>query len=288
MFKIDLHSHSTISDGTYTPSELVAYAAGQGVDVMALTDHDDLGGLDEARAAAEQCGMGFVNGVEISVSWNNRTIHVVGLRVDPAHSGLQAGLAAIRAGRMTRAEAMAADLDKAGVAGSLAGALGYARERVISRTHFARFLVAQGHAKDLKSVYRKYLVKGKPGFVAHRWADMADAISWIRGSGGVAVLAHPGRYDIGRPTLHKLFADFKAAGGEAAEVVSGSHTPDQYATFADMVNEYGLRASAGSDYHGPAHNYFDMGRLSPLPAGCVPVWRDWPELPRLADEHACA
>jgi len=272
MPKIDLHSHSTVSDGTYTPAELVRYAAAQGVEVMALTDHDDLGGLEEARVAAGEQGIRLVNGVEISVSWNGRTIHIVGLRVDPSHAELQAGLENIRAGRLTRAAAIAAELDKVGISGSLEGARAYALERIISRTHFARFLVANGHAKDVKTVFKKFLVKGKPGHVSHRWADMAEAIGWIKSSGGIAVLAHPGRYDIGKMTLHALFAAFKEAGGEAVEVVSGSHTPDQYRLFAEFAKQYGLLSSVGSDYHGPTHNYFDMGRLPPLPAGCVPVW----------------
>ncbi|MEN6586933.1 MAG: 3',5'-nucleoside bisphosphate phosphatase [Sulfuricella sp.] len=272
MPKIDLHSHSTVSDGTYTPTELVRYAAAQGVEVMALTDHDDLGGLDEARVAAGEQGILLVNGVEISVSWNGRTIHIVGLHVDPAHAELQAGLENIRAGRLTRAVAIAAELDKVGISGSLEGARKYAAQRILSRTHFARFLVANGHAKDVKTVFKKFLVKGKPGHVSHRWADMAEAIGWIKSSGGIAVLAHPGRYDIGKMTLHALFAAFKEAGGEAVEVVSGSHTPDQYRLFAEFAKQYGLLSSAGSDYHGPSHNYFDMGRLPPLPAGCDPVW----------------
>jgi len=272
MPKIDLHSHSTVSDGTYTPTELVRYAAAQGVEVMALTDHDDLGGLEEARAAAAEQSIRLVNGVEISVSWNGRTIHIVGLGVDPAHAELQAGLEKIRAGRLTRAAAIAAELDKVGISGSLEGARGFAAERIISRTHFARFLVANGHAKDVKTVFKKFLVKGRPGHVSHRWADMAEAIGWIKSSGGIAVLAHPGRYDIGKMTLHALFAAFKEAGGEAVEVVSGSHTPDQYRLFAEFAKQYGLLSSVGSDYHGPTHNYFDMGRLPPLPDGCVPVW----------------
>lgn len=275
MTKIDLHSHSTISDGTYTPTDLVRYAAAQGVEIMALTDHDDLGGLDEAHAAAEEAGVRLVNGVEISVTWNKRTIHIVGLRVDPAHQGLQEGLANIRAGRLTRAEAIAAELDKVGIKGSLEGARRYARERIISRTHFARFLVDHGHAKDVKAVFKHFLVKGKPGHVSHRWADMAEAIGWIKASGGIAVLAHPGRYDIGKMTLHALFAAFKEAGGEAVEVVSGSHTPDQYRLFAEFAREYNLLASVGSDYHGPTHNYFDMGRLPPLPPGCIPLWESF-------------
>ncbi len=288
MPKIDLHSHSTISDGSYTPAELVNYAAAQGVEIMALTDHDDVAGLDQARVVAEGLGVSLINGVEISVTWNKRTIHIVGLRVDPTHPELLAGLENIRSGRMTRAAAIAAELDKAGISGSLEGSMAYAKERIISRTHFARFLVAQGHAKDVKTVFKKFLVKGKPGHVSHQWADMSAAIGWIRDSGGVAVLAHPGRYDIGKTTMHGLFATFKDAGGEAVEVVSGSHTADQYRIFAEYARLYELKASAGSDYHGPTHNFFDMGRLPPLPSGCVPVWQGWPELERFETQRGSA
>ncbi|HUW50406.1 MAG TPA: 3',5'-nucleoside bisphosphate phosphatase [Sulfuricella sp.] len=276
---IDLHSHSTISDGLLTPSELVGRAAAQGVKVLALTDHDDVAGLEEARAAAQTAGISLVNGVEISVTWNNRSVHLVGLRIDPAYAPLRDGLAAIRAGRGERAKLIAAELGKAGIAGSLEGAYAYAANpSIISRTHFARFLVEKGVVKDTRAVFKKYLVKGKPGFVAHRWADFAEAIGWIRGSGGIAVLAHPGRYDLGRTNLGGLIADFKEAGGEAIEVVTGSHTADQFIQFAQYASEFGLLASCGSDFHGQGESYMDLGRLPELPSGCNPVWHDWPEM----------
>lgn len=276
MSPIDLHSHSTVSDGLFTPSELVRRAAAQGVKVLALTDHDDVAGLDEARNAAAEAGIVLINGVEISVTWNNRSVHLVGLRIDPAHEALREGLAAIRAGRGDRARLIAAELEKAGIPGSLEGAYAFAANpSIISRTHFARFLVEKGIVKDTRTVFKKYLVKGKPGFVAHRWADFADAIGWIRASGGIAVLAHPGRYDLGRTNLNALIADFKEAGGEAIEVVTGSHTADQFAQFAQFAKEYELLASCGSDFHGPGESYMDLGRLPELPSGCKPVWHDW-------------
>lgn len=276
MSLIDLHSHSTASDGLFTPSELVGRAAAQGVRVLALTDHDEVAGLDEARSAAAEAGIALIDGVEISVTWNNRSVHIVGLRIDPAHGALREGLAAIRAGRGERARLIAAELEKAGIAGSLEGAYAYAANpNIISRTHFARFLVEQGIVKDTRTVFKKYLVKGKPGYVAHRWADIAEAIGWILASGGVAVLAHPGRYDLGRTNLHALIADFKEAGGEAIEVVTGSHTADQFAQFAQLAKEYELLASCGSDFHGPGESYMDLGRLPELPPGCKPVWHDW-------------
>lgn len=275
----DLHSHSTVSDGLFTPSELVRRAAAQGVKVLALTDHDDVAGLDEARVAAAEAGIALVNGVEISVTWNNRSVHIVGLRIDPTHGALRDGLAAIRAGRGARARLIAEELDKAGIPGSLEGAYAYAANpSIISRTHFARFLVEKGVVKDTRTVFKKFLVKGKPGYVSHRWADLADAVGWIVGSGGMAVLAHPGRYDLGRTNLHNLIADFKEAGGSAIEVVTGSHTAEQFALFARHAQEFGLLASCGSDFHGPGESYMDLGRLPELPYGCKPVWHDWPEM----------
>lgn len=274
---IDLHSHSTVSDGTLTPAQLVAHAAQRGVRVLALTDHDDVAGLAEAAEAAAQQGVALVNGVEISVSWHGRTLHVVGLRIAPGDPALTDGLSAIRAGRFHRAEGMAASLEKGGIPGSLEGARRYASRGIISRTHFARFLVERGHARDVGAVFRKFLVKGKPGYVEHRWAALEDAVNWIRGSGGVAVLAHPGRYDLGRTNMAALLAEFRELGGGAVEVVTGSHTPDQYQHFARLAWQFGLQSSMGSDYHGPGHGYLEMGRLPDLPANCTPVWLDWPE-----------
>ena len=276
---IDLHSHSTASDGLFSPAELVSRAAAQGGRVLALTDHDEVAGLDEARAAAEEAGIQLVNGVEISVTWNNRSIHIVGLRIDPNYEPLRQGLASIRAGRGERARLMAAELDKVGISGSLEGAHAYAANPdIISRTHFARFLVEKGIVKDTRTVFKKYLVKGKPGYVPHRWADLADAIGWIRGSGGIPVLAHPGRYDLGRGNLNKLITDFKEAGGTAIEVVTGSHSVEQFTMFAYYAQEFDLLASAGSDFHGVGESYMDLGRLPGLPPGCKPVWHDWPEM----------
>jgi hypothetical protein len=278
MLKVDLHSHSTISDGVLAPRQLVRYAAEQGVGVLALTDHDDVEGLAEARTEAAEQGIRFVNGTEISVTWRRRTIHVVGLRIDPDNAALKAGLARLRESRFERARRIAAELDKIGIAGSLEGARGYASERIISRTHFARFLIDQGHAKDMRSVFKKYLIKGRPGYVEHVWAELHEALEWIRGAGGIAVLAHPGRYDLGSTLLNELFTEFKDLGGGAVEVVSGSHSPDEFALFADYARRYGLLASRGSDYHGPGHSYVDMARLAPMPASCTPVWHDWDEV----------
>ncbi len=275
---IDLHCHSIISDGVLSPSDLVKRAAAGGVDVLALTDHDDTGGLEEARATAAEVGIALINGVEISVTWNNHTVHIVGLNVDPANEVLQQGLESIRAGRTERAVKMALALDARGIHGSFEGAYAFAaNKRIIGRLHFARFLVESGHAKDVKTVFKKFLVKGKPGYVNHKWTALENAVSWIIASGGVAVIAHPGRYHMGEAAMQMLLAEFKEMGGQGIEVVTGSHTPDQYVRFADYASKYGFLASRGSDFHGPDESYIDLGRLPGLPSNCIPVWRDWSE-----------
>jgi len=279
--QIDLHSHSTISDGLFTPTALVEHAARQGVRMLALTDHDDIAGLDEARTSANLYGIQFINGVEISVTWRRRTLHIVGLKVNPEYSPLVEGLAKIRAGRHTRAQSMAALLEQIGIFGSLEGAYRYANQGIISRTHFARYLIEKGHAKDMRAVFKKYLVKGKPGYVEHQWASLEDAVAWIIDSGGLAVIAHPGRYDLGRTNMLLLMEEFRSLGGKAIEVVTGSHSVDQYQEFAKIAHQFELAASMGSDYHGPEHGYMQMGRLPELPRGCKPVWQDWPEIAHL-------
>ncbi|ADI29198.1 3',5'-nucleoside bisphosphate phosphatase [Methylotenera versatilis] len=273
----DLHSHTTVSDGMLSPVELVAYAAKQGVDVLALTDHDDTGGLAVAAEEAKRWGLHFINGVEISVTWKKRTIHIVGLKINPEYPALKAGLAALRAGRHTRAEGMAAGLDKVGITGSLEGAYQYVNDGIIGRIHFARFLVENGVSKDNKSVFKKYLVKGKPGYFEHQWASLEEAIGWIVDSGGVAVLAHPGRYDLGRTNMLLLLEEFRALGGTAIEVVTGSHTGAHYVEFAKYAQMFSLKSSVGTDYHGKGVSFMEMGRLPALPSNCVPIWQDWPE-----------
>jgi predicted metal-dependent phosphoesterase TrpH len=272
----DLHSHSTASDGVLSPGDLVCRAAQQGVQVLALTDHDELRGVAEAAAAASGNGIELVAGVEISVSWSGRTVHVVGLRVDPDSTVLRAGLAANRSGRRERAERMAAALAAVGIPGSMEGARVLAsNEELISRTHFARFLVEKGYVKDVKTVFKKFLVRGKPGYVSHQWAGLAEAVSWIRQAGGLAVLAHPGRYDMGKEKMSLLLAEFRDVGGIGLEVVTGSHTPDQVPVYAAHAEHFGFLASVGSDFHAPNEGGRELGRLMPLPAGCRPVWEAW-------------
>ncbi|MCX7627469.1 MAG: PHP domain-containing protein [Methylophilaceae bacterium] len=275
---IDLHSHSTVSDGQLAPAELVRHAASKGVRVLALTDHDDVGGLREAMQAALETGIVVVPGVEISVTWNGHSVHVVGLKIDPEFAPLRAGLQRLRESRHARAEAMAHSLARAGIAGSLEGAYAYATPGgVIGRVHFARFLVERGVAKDVRSVFKRFLVKGKPGYHEHRWASLEEAIGWILGSGGIPVLAHPGRYALGRTTMLRLLHEFRELGGQAIEVVTASHPMEQIPYFARLARQFSLLASVGSDYHGPTHGGLTMGHLPELSSICVPVWHDWPE-----------
>jgi 3',5'-nucleoside bisphosphate phosphatase len=273
---IDLHCHSVVSDGVLAPADLVARAQANGVEWLALTDHDELSGLAEARERAAALGLGFIDGVEISVTWRGITIHIVGLRIDPDNADLQTGLASVRSGRLRRAEKMAVELSKVGIDGSLDGALRYAENSaIVGRTHFARFLVASGHARDVKDVFQNYLVQGKPGYVPHQWASLAEAVAWIHAAGGVAVIAHPGRYKLSPLELRELLTEFRELGGEGIEVVTGSHSPEQYSQFASLAREFGLLASRGSDFHSPGESKIDLGRLPDLPAQLRPVWHDW-------------
>ena len=276
MRRYDLHCHSTASDGLLSPAAVVARAAQRGVDVLALTDHDEVGGLAEARAAAADAGIEFVCGTELSVSWEAHTIHVVGLRIDPDEPTLGDGLAAIRAGRATRARRIADSLAAAGIGGAYEGAMRYVTsERLISRTHFARWLVEAGHVRQVKDVFKRYLSPGKPGYVRHEWASLTDAVGWIHAAGGKAVIAHPGRYKVTPTGMRRLLTDFRAAGGDAIEVLSSAHTTAQFAEYATYARLFELAGSCGSDWHGPGESWLDLGDLPALPAGVVPVWHDW-------------
>lgn len=277
----DLHCHSTTSDGTLSPSEVVRRAHANGVQLLALTDHDELGGLDEAARTAQAVGLAFVPGVEVSVTWAGETIHVVGLGVDPDDARLAGGLAATRSGRDERGREIGEQLAAAGIPGAYEGALQYAgNPSLLSRTHFARLLVERGVCADVREVFARFLVEGKPGYVPHRWARLPDAIEWIAGAGGVAVLAHPGRYRIDATQLWALVGEFREAGGRGIEVVTGSHTPAQYGQFARFAREFDLLASRGSDFHDPDESRVDLGRLPSLPADLTPVWSVLPGGPQ--------
>jgi predicted metal-dependent phosphoesterase TrpH len=269
----DLHCHSVISDGTLTPEELAARAKEQGVQLWSLTDHDEIGGQARAAAAAAACGLDYLTGVEISVTFLHQTVHIVGLGFDTTYLPLLQGLEQTRGGRSVRAQEMSVELARAGIQGTFEGALKYAgNPNLISRTHFARFMVETGVCKDTYEVFRKYLTEGKPGFVEHRWAHLKDAVQWIRDAGGMAVIAHPARYKFSANEEFALFTEFKGFGGMGVEVVTGSHSAAEALSYADTAREFGLAASRGSDFHSPEESRTELGALPALPIGLTPVW----------------
>src|SRR5664279_2512297 len=273
MLNVDLHCHSKASDGLLSADEVARRAAANGVELLALTDHDNLDGLAAARAVADEAGMQFVNGVEISIEWGGLQVHILGLNFDADDQTLNAGLESIRSGRVDRAQRMSAELEKIGIPGCFDGAMRHAENpHLISRSHFARYLVEIGVCKDVRSVFESYIVPGRPGYVDHQWVTLAEALGWILGAGGIAAVAHPGRYKLSRPDLHTFLDEFKSLGGQAIEVVSGSHSVANVALFGRLAREHDFLASCGSDFHGPGESYIDLGQLAPLPAGLTPVW----------------
>ena len=274
----DLHSHSTASDGTLDPVRLVEEAHAAGVAVLALTDHDTLDGLAAAAKAVSVLDISLISGVEISVTWRSMTIHILGLNVDPLNRSLAHGLQELQRIRDRRAAEISRKLANKGISGALDGAGRFCKGNILSRTHFAHFLVESGYAASVQDVFKRFLVRGKPGYVGCEWVSMQRALGWIRQSGGLAVIAHPARYRLTRSKLKSLLAEFREAGGAGLEVVSGSHSRDETLHMAAVCREHGLFASCGSDYHGPEKPWVELGRLRSLPDGCVPIWQaeSWP------------
>ena len=273
LLNADLHCHSVVSDGTLTPEALAARAKANGVQLWALTDHDEIGGQERAMAAAKAEGMQYLTGVEISITFAGKTVHIVGLGFDHKNEALVQGLRNTRGGRSERAKEMSDGLAKVGIVGAYEGSLKYVgNPELISRTHFARFLVESGVCKDTSEVFRKYLTENKPGFVPHRWASLENAVSWITGAGGIAVIAHPARYGFTANEEFALFTEFKAHGGRAVEVITGSHSSADALQYADTALEFNLAASRGSDFHSPEESYTDLGTLPWLPGQLTPVW----------------
>jgi predicted metal-dependent phosphoesterase TrpH len=274
-FCADLHCHSTISDGVFAPEVVAERAHARGVTLWALTDHDEVSGQQRARARAEALGMQYLSGVEISVTWAKQTVHIVGLGIDPENAALLLGLRETRAGRAGRARRIGERLAKLGMPGSFEGALTFAgNPELISRTHFARFLVEAGHCPTVQSVFDQYLSDDGPAHEPMQWAKLEDAVAWIRGAGGIAVIAHPGRYHYTPTQFGALFDSFKAVGGQAIEVITGSHTVPQYQEYAQVARQYDFLASCGSDFHSAKESKIDFGSLPPLPADLKPVWKD--------------
>jgi hypothetical protein len=269
----DLHCHSVVSDGTLTPEALAERAKANGVELWALTDHDEIGGQHRAAAAARAQGLAYLTGTEISVTFAGETVHIVGLGFDPDDISLKQGLHNTRGGREQRAMEMSDSLARVGIHGAFEGALKFVgNPELISRTHFARHLVESGVCKETSEVFRKYLTEGKPGYVPHRWATLRDAVTWITAAQGIAVIAHPGRYNFSANEEYALFTEFKAHGGRGVEVVTGSHTRQEFVKYAETAKEFGLAASRGSDFHSPDESHTDLGTLPFLPGDLTPVW----------------
>jgi len=269
----DLHCHSAVSDGTLQPEELAMRAKKNGVQLWSLTDHDEVGGQRRAMESARALGLPYLTGTEISVTFADVTVHIVGLGFDPDNEALQAGLANTRGGRKQRAMEMGESLAKAGIRDAYEGALNYvSNPDLVSRTHFARHLVATGVCADTYEVFRKYLVEGKPGYVPHRWATLRNAVTWITQAGGLAVIAHPARYKFSANEEYALFTEFMMHGGRGVEVVTGSHSAADAAKYAKTAQEFGLLASRGSDFHSPEESHSDLGSLPALPGKLTPVW----------------
>jgi predicted metal-dependent phosphoesterase TrpH len=274
LINADLHCHSNVSDGTLTPEAIAERAHAQGVELWSLTDHDELAGQQRARETALDLGMRYLTGTEISVSFAGETVHIVGLGFDADNQALHAGLAATRSGRRDRALEMAEGLAKAGLPGAFDGALRYVgNPSLISRTHFARWLVETGACPDTHSVFRRYLTQGHPGYVPHSWARLGDAVRWIRDAGGIAVIAHPARYRFGATAEYALFTEFVAHGGQGVEVMTGSHTHAEQQRYAETALEFDLFASRGSDFHAPGESRTELGTLPDLPVKLKPVWQ---------------
>lgn len=273
---VDLHSHSTVSDGVFAPDQVATRAHKNGVELWALTDHDEVGGLALAEQTARNLGMGFVPGVEVSVTFLGKTVHIVGLGIDYHSQDLVDALRYVRSGRWQRAQRIADALEAMGVDNALEEAVAYATNpELVSRTHFARFLVDKGYCATIQDVFSQYLGDQAPAFVPMQWATLDEALRWINGAGGVAVIAHPGRYDFDTLQFDLLFAQFKEWGGVGIEVVTGSHAPHQYQQYAQIAKRYGFEASVGSDFHGPAEGRLDLGQLPDLPPGLTPIWQRW-------------
>lgn len=276
MTQFDLHTHSTASDGSLSPTELVKRAKLQGVTHLALTDHDGTEGIREAQDIAQEEDICLIPGVEISVSWHGATVHIVGLHVDVENDALQKGLSLLRDYRHERAVKIADRLDKAGIKGAYEGAKQYASETMLGRVHFAKFLIEKGYAKDMGDVFKRFLIKNKPGYVSGDWALLSDTVNWINDAGGQAVIAHPARYKMTATKRRKLLAEFKDLGGAAIEVASGSQHPEEVRTMGHLANEFELLASAGSDFHSPDKNYSEVGKIANLPPFVTPIWSKWP------------
>lgn len=274
--KIDLHSHTTASDGRLSPTELVERAVSFDVKVLAITDHDSVAGLDEAHAAIKEQNLPLqlIDGIEISTLWSNKDIHVVGLNLDIHHPDLVELIKNQEARRDARAIKMAERLEKAGYEGALEGAKALAGDGTLTRAHFGKWLVDEGHAKTMQAVFKKFLTRNNIGYVPPDWCTIEEAVNVIHKAGGVAVLAHPGRYKLTAKWIKRLLAAFVEAKGDAMEVALPQQGVQERRVLADYAIQFELEASQGSDFH-YSSPWTELGRNLWLPEGVVPVWQKW-------------
>jgi predicted metal-dependent phosphoesterase TrpH len=268
----DLHCHSTASDGALSPTDLIRRAHEQGVTTLALTDHDTTAGLTEARIAATASGIRLIPGIELSTTWQDKCFHIVGLGIDPAYDPLVQATQNLQTVRLERAEKIAHKLEKKRIPGALEAVKQAAGDSMITRTHFADFLLSQHHVSTQQEAFDRYLARGKPAYVSTTWAELEQAIGWITGSGGVAVLAHPLRYKLTANWMKRLLTAFKEAGGQAVEVITSRINADEIKLVADYAARFELAGSIGSDFHNPENQWIELGRLAPLPPQIKPVW----------------
>ncbi len=268
----DLHCHSTASDGALSPTELVQRAHHQGVTSLALTDHDTTAGLSEAQMCAAAMGVKLIAGIELSTNWQDKCFHVVGLGIDPTYAPLAGATNNLQSTRLERAEKIALKLEKKRIPGALEAVKNAAGAGMITRTHFADFLLSQNHVSTQQEAFDRYLAKGKPAYVSTSWAELELAVNWITGSGGIAVLAHPLRYKLTANWMKRLLTAFKDAGGQGIEVITARNNADEVRLVADYAARFDLAGSMGSDFHSTANQWVELGRLAPLPKSIKPVW----------------
>lgn len=271
--KYDLHCHSLYSDGSLTPANLILRAKEKGVTTLALTDHDTVSGISQAQQAAEEHQLNFIPGIELSCLWHKKTFHILGLNIDPNNAQLLAGTQKLQTIRFERAQKIALKLEKHKVFGAFEAVQAAADTGMITRPHFAKYLIQQNHVNSMKEAFDRYLAQGKPAFVSTEWVDITDAIQWIKESGGIPVIAHPMRYKLTASWMRRFLNDFKKMGGQGIEIITARSSPEEIRRTLQFAKTFEFYGSVGSDFHTPDNQWVELGRLPPLPADIQPIWR---------------
>ena len=275
--EIDLHTHSNKSDGELSPAELIYKAANNGIRILALTDHDTVSGLEDAKKAAIKNSINLVNGIELSTQWDNKTIHIIGLNIDGKNTLITEKCKKLKEMRKERAKKISLKLSKVGIQGAYEYTKKIVKNGNITRYHFAQFLIEKKYARNLTDVFKRFLVKNKPGYVSTNWPNLDETINLINIAGGVAVIAHPLRYKITATKLRKLIKEFKNCGGKAIEVITSHNILKEVVIASDYAKKYNLAASIGSDFHNEKTSWNKLGGLPLLPDNLLPVWKLWKE-----------